>query len=757
MALSLASVVKILLATQASFASVTGTVREEGSDAPLAGAVVELADLDRFEITDSEGRYSFDEVPAGPQHVTVHLVGYAPRTLHAIVPRQGTVEIHVTLRPEPIELRAIQVRVRVPVRGVDSEDIASTPDRGVTAAAVRHHPLLAEPDFFQAIGGGTVAIRPESPTGIHVRSGASDQTAYLLDGIPVFSPYHSAGTFSAWNPDALSRLSLSVTEPEAGFADALSGVVSAETRAPASSLRTQGSLSTTQARATLDGPLGWEGAGYLVSFRLAFPGFIIPPNERSYLRSETTDGLAKIESPLGGGRIGLLGYDSHNEIGAASAPEETDDTGVEDRPRNEFSWRSRSLGGEWSRPLGDAALRLRAWRASSDASAEWQDEEGNLEGLEATRRDVGVIATVEHAGADRTTLAGIQARHSRTSYLITEGSAESPVFDLSSRTPMAAAFVHHGRPIAPRTRIELGLVGILADERLHVDPRAQLQWEPTSALAISGTYARTRQLAQSLRNPESVVSNVFPVDAYVGAGDDGIPVAHGDQGILSVLYRPLAGLRLEAEIYARSMNDLALVAPRDADPYATTGFVAGSGRARGLALGAALSAARYAALASYGYQYVRLEYGDTLYTPDQGGAHLADAGVIFFPTVTSSISLGASGVFGRRTTAVGGFFEWEACNLLDRGCEFAGSPQARTEPLGSTTLPAYLRVDAGVRKHWHLMILGKDGLLTVFGTVTNVFGRENVLTVVTDPETGERSEITMRPRAPLVVGLDWQL
>jgi hypothetical protein len=131
--------------------------------------------------------------------------------------------------------------------------------------------------------------------------------------------------------------------------------------------------------------------------------------------------------------------------------------------------------------------------------------------------------------------------------------------------------------------------------------------------------------------------------------------------------------------------------------------------------------------------------------------------VIFFPTVTSSISLGASGVFGRRTTAVGGFFEWEACNLLDRGCEFAGSPQARTEPLGSTTLPAYLRIDAGVRKHWHWMILGRDGLLTLFGTVTNVFGRDNVLTVVTDLETGERSEVTMRPRAPLVVGLDWQL
>ncbi len=64
----------------------------------------------------------------------------------------------------------------------------------LSLAAVRDHPLLAEPDVLQAPGGGEVALRPEAPSGIHVRGGASDQVAYLLDGIPVFSPYHAAGT-----------------------------------------------------------------------------------------------------------------------------------------------------------------------------------------------------------------------------------------------------------------------------------------------------------------------------------------------------------------------------------------------------------------------------------------------------------------------------------------------------------------------------------------------------------------------------------
>lgn len=103
-----------------------------------------------------------------------------------------------------------------------------------------------------------------------------------------------------------------------------------------------------------------------------------------------------------------------------------------------------------------------------------------------------------------------------------------------------------------------------------------------------------------------------------------------------------------------------------------------------------------------------------------------------------------------------GAFEWEACNLLDQGCEFAGSPTHDTNRLGGTRLPSYFRLDLGLRKHWHLELAGRDVELALFATVTNLLGRRNVLAVATDPVTGMRSEIEMRPRAPLVVGLDWR-
>jgi hypothetical protein len=261
---------------------------------------------------------------------------------------------------------------------------------------------------------------------------------------------------------------------------------------------------------------------------------------------------------------------------------------------------------------------------------------------------------------------------------------------------------------------------------------------------------------QSLRNPESPVGNIFPVDLYVGAGSDGVPAARSDLGVAAVEVRPTAGMRLGLQVYARHFDGLALVAPQNNAPFATAGFLKGLGNARGVSVEAGANGARYGIVASYGLQRVRLEYPDSSYVPDHAPTHSIEAGIIVFPSPTADIRLGLQSALGRRTTAILGTFEWEACNLLDQGCEFDGSPGERAGPLGGTRLPAYLRVDLGVRKHWHVNVAGRDGLFAVFGTATNLLGRKNILTIVENPTTGLRTRIEMRPRSPLVVGIDWR-
>jgi hypothetical protein len=157
--------VKMLLVLQATQPTVAGTIRDGESGEPLAQAIVALADLDRSMLSDTSGRYRFLSVPAGPQHLTVRRVGYAPRTLDALVPGEGELEINIALRPMPMRLPPIVVRSTVALRGLESGDSTPFPDRGVSMAAARNDPRLAEPDGLLALGGGEIGTGPESPSG----------------------------------------------------------------------------------------------------------------------------------------------------------------------------------------------------------------------------------------------------------------------------------------------------------------------------------------------------------------------------------------------------------------------------------------------------------------------------------------------------------------------------------------------------------------------------------------------------------------
>ncbi|MGH7561430.1 MAG: carboxypeptidase regulatory-like domain-containing protein, partial [Gemmatimonadales bacterium] len=223
-------------------ATVAGAVRDATSGQPVAHAVLSLTDLNRVSRASPGGRYELRLVPAGPQHLAVRALGYRPRTLHALVPRAGTLEIDVVLEPDPQHLPPIVVNPeeRLPVRGLERDQGLVRADRSLGAAAIRNHPLLAEPDAFRALSGGDVVMSPETPSGIHVRGGAADHTGYVLDGIPILNPYHSAGIFGAWNPDALERIELWSTLPSLGHGAALAGVVEGITRAPGRRLGASG-------------------------------------------------------------------------------------------------------------------------------------------------------------------------------------------------------------------------------------------------------------------------------------------------------------------------------------------------------------------------------------------------------------------------------------------------------------------------------------------------------------------------------------
>jgi hypothetical protein len=744
------SAVILLLALQSTQASISGAVSDEQSGHRLTGVLVELGDLNRIALTDSTGQYHLPNVPAGPHHLTLRLPGYRTRTLHALVPAAGRLEINIVLRPEPIPLRALEVRPVVPVRGMEAPTGAFAPDRAVSNAVVRHHPQLAEVDVLQALAGGVVTVEPEAAAGLYVRGGAADHTAYVIDGVPVFSPRHAAGMFAALNPDAIAETQLIATAPSPALPHALSGVVSALTRAPGPVFRSQGGISTTQARITVDGPVGRD-AGVLVSLRTGFPGTLAPSNEASYLRSESEDGLAKLEAPLLGGRLHALLFDSETGISAAAAAE----ADTEPAPRHAFEWHSQSVGAEWRRAGSGYRLSVQGWFAAQDADALWRRETGRLD-VAAKRRDLAFAVQLERRDSARASSAGARIEDIAAAYRVTSGEHALPGLSIRGHIPVTTAFATHTRQLAARLTGALSAAFVFTPTDRAWSPTAQLRWDALDRLSVTGSYSRQHQFAQSLRNPESIAGAIFPVDLFVAAGSTGVPVARSEQLVMAADFRPAAGLRLGMQAYTRIVSGVVLVAPTDGQPFGTRDFAVGSGRASGLSVEAAANGTRHGLLAGYGWQRVRYEHGSSTYAPDQGGSHTLDAALVVYPAATLALRASVTAALGRRASTIANALEWESCNLLDEGCEFAGSPYYDPQSASTARLPAYARVDIGLRKHWHIGLARRDGVIAAFGTLTNVFGRRNVLTYATGPLTAEHRIVEMLPFSILVIGLDWR-
>lgn len=755
--------------------SVWGTVRDSETGVPVISALVEILDGGRTAVTDSTGWYVLSGVPAGARQLRISSLGYKSRTLRVFVPADGAIRLDVALEPEPIRLRPVEASLAARPLQTESElgvdRVQRIGSRTVTQWDVRAHPGLAEPDFFEALGGQGVLLDPENPSGLHVRGGSSDQNLFLLDGFPVYSPYHAGGQFSALNPDALSRVELHTIVAPSAWDGALSGVVDARTQAAdADGIGVRGALSATGARLTTDGHLPL-GARALLSGRWGHPGFLVPSGEASYVRGSFSDGLAKVEAPIGGGWVEVLAFTSDNSLRIASAPtgagaDSATGSGPADlaladvQGPNRFSWRSRSYGLGWKRALGRrAAIQARLWRADLDVASYWRAAGGSL-GMSSGRRSNGSQLMLLADGPAGSWRLGFSMERDRTFYtVVPAGTSPLPtesLVEIRGEPEVFAAFAEHQRSLESGVQVLFGVRGsLVAGKRPQLAPRLSVHWPVSSSLSVSAGYARTHQWVQSLRNPESLVDNLFNPNLPVAAEAHGVPIARADQFSLALEAQPMAGLRAGLEGYARVSDGLVLVAPTTGQPFAVDSFSVGRARVWGGAINVELIGARYRALLDYGLGAVTYDVGSGTYRPGFAISRSLAASLGYYPSATLAVRWALRAEFGRPTTLVEGPFLWEACSIIEGGCEAEGSPQKLAGPLGGSRLPPYVRFDIGVRKHWHWRLLGHDGVLTGFATLSNILNRGNLFGYTVDPDTGELSELPSRPFSPLTVGLEW--
>ncbi len=136
-----------------------------------------------------------------------------------------TTRVELRLQAEAQVLNA----VRTEARPVDRELFDSKPAVGtvqITARAAEGVPKLGEPDVLrivQLLPG--VEARNDFSTGFNVRGGEADQNLILLDGYPIYNPFHVGGLFSTFIDPTVGDITLMTGGFPARYGSRLSSVL----------------------------------------------------------------------------------------------------------------------------------------------------------------------------------------------------------------------------------------------------------------------------------------------------------------------------------------------------------------------------------------------------------------------------------------------------------------------------------------------------------------------------------------------------
>ena len=320
-------------------------------------------DVERIAETDRFGYYRIESLVPGQYLLRAQRIGYGEvvQTIEIVAERR--VEVDLTLVASPIVLEGVSVRTEESRERSRFLHTAGVTVREISQTELRLVPGLAEADPIRAVEvlPGVVSTS-DFTASFNVRGGSADQNLILLDGVPIFNPFHLGGVFSVFNADMVGRVELSSGGFPAEHGGRVSSLLLIESDVGTDDFNVRGGVSLLAARVALGGrapgmmerTLGLQRLKWRASGRRSY--FDQLPKSVPY---HLTDFQSVVEGwTPGGSRIQVTAYKGNDVFNLTEPPGDED----EDFPlRAAWEWGNDLIGGRWTRPRRDGgALDVRA-------------------------------------------------------------------------------------------------------------------------------------------------------------------------------------------------------------------------------------------------------------------------------------------------------------------------------------------------------------------------------------------------------------
>ena len=201
--------------------NISGTITDQSSGEPLSYTNIILLENSRGTATDISGYYIIPNIDFGNYTIKIMMIGYT--TLEKTIqfaPSSG--KFNFELIPEPIQGNEIKVSAER-TRFEKRVDISRV---NISNQEIRKAPAFVEADLFRTLQLlPSVSANNDFNAALIVRGGSPDENLILLDGTEIYNPYHIGGVFSTFNADMISDAEFLAGGFPAKFGGRLSSVL----------------------------------------------------------------------------------------------------------------------------------------------------------------------------------------------------------------------------------------------------------------------------------------------------------------------------------------------------------------------------------------------------------------------------------------------------------------------------------------------------------------------------------------------------
>ena len=536
----------LLAAGAAQAATLSGFVTDADSGESLPLASIVLTQVQLGAASNSSGYYAVKEVPAGTYEVVISYIGYKSwRDTLAFSDRD--VRLDVALQVESVDLEEIVIQAE---RSEELEQATQSSFIALQVEPLQQMPAIGEADLLrslQLLPG--IQSASDISSGLYVRGGGPDQTAILLDHIPLYNPSHLFGFFSTFNPDAIKDVQLYKGAYPAAYGRTLGAVLDVSNReGNRQRFSSRGGISLIASRLLAEGPVGqgsWMLAGrrtYLepVLSAIRSRGVDIPLNYYFY------DFNGKVNQRWSDDTFTVSTYWGQDDL---RLDIEDDEESLVD-----LRWGNRALTARWTRVFSPTLF------GHFMAAGSWYENTLLFSffdtpfGIANSIRDWSLKGDVDYfANRNHTLTLGFLATLFEFDYSASFNQLEQS--DLYQRSVLASAYVQDEWQAGPATRLRLGGRGTYfsVGDRLHFTPRMSLSHALSDKIRIKGAAGMYRQYLQ-LITTEGFSGGDFwvPLDSSVEPG-------RSYQGVVGTEWDPSRRYQLSVEAYYTDLANLVVL------------------------------------------------------------------------------------------------------------------------------------------------------------------------------------------------------